>query len=142
MPTSLPRGQRNNNPANIRRTSDVWQGASPTQKDKSFVQFTEMKYGIRALIKTLHTYIAKHNLSTIDAIIKRFAPYNENNTDIYIQRVKLLMKPKYIDPSFYESDVVVGSQRFYLLCFCICKIESNFTLTYTMFRTAHSLCNF
>ena len=50
---SLPRGLRNNNPGNIRITKDKWQGLREKQEDKSFFQFTEMKWGYRALIRTL-----------------------------------------------------------------------------------------
>ena len=32
-----PRGIRNNNPLNIRRSTDRWEGAREEQKDKSFV---------------------------------------------------------------------------------------------------------
>ena len=31
------RGLRNNNPLNIRRSADQWQGMATTQTDKSFV---------------------------------------------------------------------------------------------------------
>lgn len=50
---SLPRGLRNNNPGNIRTTKDKWQGLREKQTDKDFFQFTEMKWGYRALIRTL-----------------------------------------------------------------------------------------
>ena len=53
---SLPRGLRNNNPGNIRITKDKWQGLREKQEDKSFFQFTEMKWGYRALIRTLQNY--------------------------------------------------------------------------------------
>lgn len=47
-----PRGLRNNNPGNIRTTKDRWQGLRPQQTDPAFFQFTEMRYGYRALIIT------------------------------------------------------------------------------------------
>ena len=44
-----PRGIRNNNPLNIRRSpGQTWQGECPVQTDKAFVQFRSMKWGIRA----------------------------------------------------------------------------------------------
>ena len=38
----MTRGQRNNNPLNIRHSADKWQGARVEQTDKSFVQFESM----------------------------------------------------------------------------------------------------
>lgn len=84
---SLPRGLRNNNPGNIRITKDKWQGLREKQEDKSFFQFTEMKWGYRALIRTLQNYHKRHGCKTIADFIKRWAPENENNTAGYISRV-------------------------------------------------------
>ena len=45
----LPRGIRNNNPLNIRRTAkDQWKGLRAQQTDASFCQFERMEYGWRA----------------------------------------------------------------------------------------------
>ena len=52
----MTRGQRNNNPLNIRHSADQWQGARAEQTDKSFVQFETMAYGYRAAWKTLESY--------------------------------------------------------------------------------------
>ena len=82
-----PRGLRNCNPGNIRITKDKWQGLRPNQTDKSFFQFTEMRYGYRALIRTLQNYRKRHNCQTVADFIKRWAPSNENNTGAYISRV-------------------------------------------------------
>ena len=43
-----PRGIRNNNPLNIRRTNTVWQGMKEELTDKEFVEFISMAYGYRA----------------------------------------------------------------------------------------------
>lgn len=82
-----PRGLRNNNPGNIRITKDKWKGMSPVQKDKEFFQFTEMKWGYRALIRTLQNYRRRHGCQTIADFINRWAPPSENNTGGYISRV-------------------------------------------------------
>ena len=87
MKQTLPRGLRNNNPGNIRRSKDNWQGLAPEQTDPQFFQFTAPEWGYRALIKTLQTYRKKHNLQTIAEMIGRWAPTNENNTSGYISRV-------------------------------------------------------
>ena len=45
----LPRGIRNNNPLNIRRTAkDQWQGLRAQQTDSAFCQFERLEYGWRA----------------------------------------------------------------------------------------------
>ena len=82
-----PRGIRNCNPGNIRITKDRWQGLCPTQTDSEFFQFTEMKWGYRALIRTLQNYRRKHGCQTIADFISRWAPRTENNTSGYITRV-------------------------------------------------------
>lgn len=82
-----PRGIRNCNPGNIRITKDNWQGLRPTQTDGEFFQFTEMRWGYRALIRTLQNYRRKHGCQTIADFIRRWAPHTENNTSGYISRV-------------------------------------------------------
>lgn len=82
-----PRGIRNCNPGNIRITKDRWQGLCPAQTDGEFFQFTEMKWGYRALIRTLQNYRRKHGCQTIADFISRWAPRTENNTSGYITRV-------------------------------------------------------
>ena len=86
--SKLPRGLRNNNPLNIRRSGDKWQGLRVLQEDREFFQFSEMKYGWRAAFRLLcHTYYGKYKLRTIRAIITRWAPPKENDTEVYIRRV-------------------------------------------------------
>ena len=84
----LPRGIRNNNPLNIRRSGDNWQGLRTLQEDREFFQFSEMKWGWRAAFVILcKTYYGKYKLKTIRALITRWAPPKENNTEAYIRRV-------------------------------------------------------
>ena len=52
----MNRGTRNNNPLNIRRSKDRWQGVRVEQKDSAFVQFETMAYGYRAVWKALESY--------------------------------------------------------------------------------------
>ena len=81
-----PRGIRNNNPLNIRRSGDKWQGLRVLQEDREFFQFSEMKWGWRAAFRLLcHTYYGKYKLRTIRDIITRWAPPKENNTEAYIR---------------------------------------------------------
>ena len=86
----LPRGIRNNNPLNIRRTGkDQWQGLSKTQNDRGFCQFESMEWGWRAAFYLLtRTYFQKHGLQTIRGIISRWAPpQDHNDTEAYIRNV-------------------------------------------------------
>ena len=96
-----PRGIRNNNPGNIRRSNDRWMGLRTKQTDPDFFQFTAPEWGYRALIKTLQTYRRKHGLRTIADLISRWAPANENNTSAYIRSVCQEMQV----PDSYVPDV-------------------------------------
>ena len=87
----LPRGIRNNNPLNIRRSKDQWQGLRAVQTDPSFCQFETLEYGWRAAFKLLtRTYYHTYRLFTIRAIINKWAPPNENKTEAYIKNVSRL----------------------------------------------------
>ena len=97
----ISRGIRNCNPGNIRITKDKWQGLRPVQEDPQFFQFTEMRWGYRALIRTLQNYRRLHGCQAIADFIRRWAPSNENNTSGYISRVCKEMQV----PSTYVPDV-------------------------------------
>ena len=87
----LPRGIRNNNPLNIRRSKDQWKGLAEAQTDRAFVQFKTLEYGWRAAFYLLtRTYYHKYRLYTIRTIIRRWAPSNENDTNAYIANVSKL----------------------------------------------------
>ena len=87
----LPRGFKNNNPLNIRKSLSNWVGKARDQTDKSFVVFKEMVYGYRAAWIILKTY--KRRLDgemkplSIYNIIRRWAPPKENDTEAYIRHV-------------------------------------------------------
>ena len=87
MTSNAPRGIRNNNPGNLRRSQDPWQGLATPQTDPNFFIFKSAPYGIRALARTLISYQDQHNLRSIRQIISRWAPANENNTSAYIDSV-------------------------------------------------------
>lgn len=93
-----PRGIRNCNPGNIRITKDKWEGLREDQTDKEFFQFTAMKWGYRALIRTLQNYRKIHDCWTIGDFIRRWAPPSENNTTAYIRTVceKMGVPPAYV----------------------------------------------
>ena len=80
---NLPRGIRNNNPGNIERTGDNWQGMAQNQSDGRYVVFTEPKYGFRAMTRILRNY-QRRGLTTIRTMISTWAPETENHTENYI----------------------------------------------------------
>lgn len=80
-----PRGIRLNNPGNIRH-GDNWQGMAPDQPDQSFVYFTDPRYGIRAMVKILHSY-RRRGIRTVRDIINTWAPPVENDTAAYVAHV-------------------------------------------------------
>lgn len=83
----LTRGERNNNPMNIRLSSAPWHGKITPSKDSAFEQFDTAIDGIRAGAKILVNYYKLHGLQTIQGIISRWAPGSENNTAAYITDV-------------------------------------------------------
>ena len=103
---SLPRGIRNNNPLNIRKSKDKWKGLSLTQNDPSFCQFETLEYGWRAAFYLLtRTYYHKYRLYTIRAIISKWAPPCENNSKAYVENVSRLTG---IDP---DEPIGIPSER-------------------------------
>ena len=79
------RGERNNNPGNLRHGSN-WQGLAAKQPDPDFCTFTAPKYGFRALAKVLLVYRQK-GFDTVREIVERWAPPSENNTSAYVAAV-------------------------------------------------------
>lgn len=102
---SEPRGIRNNNPGNIRHGDD-WRGQSDNQIDTEYVKFDEPEYGIRAMVRVLRTYYYKHGLTTIAAMISRWAPPNENNTTSYIASVSRRVGIPADQPMYIEKIMV------------------------------------
>ena len=127
----LPRGIRNNNPLNIRRTAkDEWKGLRAQQTDASltsgrlssrsadskqasvcshydaeFCQFESLEYGWRAAFYLLtRTYYHKYKLYTIRMIISKWAPPQENLTATYIENVSRLAKIPPDEPIGIPSD--------------------------------------
>ena len=87
----LPRGIRNHNPLNIRRSKDKWKGLRAQQTDAQFCQFESLEWGWRAAFCLLtRTYYHTYRLFTIRKIIQKWAPPNENNTRAYIDNVSRL----------------------------------------------------
>ena len=85
---AMTRGQRLNNPLNIRSTGahgNQWRGK--VADSGGFVKFDSIDHGIRASVKVLKTY-RKKGLTTITGIINRFAPAGDgNDPQAYAQTV-------------------------------------------------------
>lgn len=111
------RGERNNNPGNIRHGSN-WLGLSEDQPDKSFCTFDDPMYGIRALAKVLLVYRAK-GFDTVREIIQRWAPSIENNTGAYVAAVAASMR---VDPDTHLD--VIHYDQMYPLVTAIIKHEN------------------
>ena len=84
---TLPRGLRNNNPLNIRISTDRFVGEVQPSGDKEFKQFDTMAHGYRAAFRILKNYINNYKCDTIRKIISRWAPATENNTMAYVMTV-------------------------------------------------------
>lgn len=78
------RGERNNNPGNLRPGNYTWQGQ--TGVADNFVVFSDAVYGIRAIAKDLMTKYAR-GLDTVQKIISVYAPPSENLTGAYVASV-------------------------------------------------------
>lgn len=96
---SQTRGFLNCNPGNLDRSEPPWNGeirdvaqcVNDVQRmeltNGRFCVFTDAVHGFRALAKNLQAYRDRLGLYTIDRIIDRHAPPNENNTMAYKDRV-------------------------------------------------------
>lgn len=85
---TLPRGLRNNNPLNIRRSNQPWRHKVHNPTDAEFEQFDRVEWGIRAACVIIRTYLSKrYKCRTIVDVIKKWAPSCENNTNLYIKWV-------------------------------------------------------
>ena len=70
-----------NNIFNIRQGAK-WQGMTGTKK--GFVEFKNQEYAIRAWLILMRTYRRRYGCRTVEQIVTRYAPPNENNTEQYI----------------------------------------------------------
>ncbi len=118
MNKMIPRGIRNKNPSNIRISNQAWKGKITDNTDGVFEQFTSMEYGIRALMIILRTYMTKYKCNTIEKIIKRFAPANENDTAAYIKTVAKLTGFLPDEKLIFNEDVI------FQLIPAMCKVEN------------------
>ena len=127
------RGIRNNNPLNIRHNADVFQGEIKGN-DKSFKTFSSMPYGYRAAFVTLHTYLTKYGLNTIEKIITRFAPPNENNTKAYIATVA-----KYSGVAADEALTATSGDKYILIVSAMSFVENGINADISQIKAGFNL---
>lgn len=124
----VTRGVRNNNPFNIKRTQTTWKGESPDVTDGTFEQFKSIFFGVRAGIKLLLNYV-RNGYDTPTKIISRFAPASENDIANYL---RFLLKEGYI--LSVDSVIYPATSDFFMLCAGICRFESNYKLSSSMYH--------
>lgn len=95
---TAPRGIRNNNPGNLEKDSNRWQGLAPIkqQTDPAFWIFTKPMWGIRAIGVNFLSYQRRDGLKTLRQMISKWAPPEDNDTEAYIADVA---KRTGIDPA-------------------------------------------
>ena len=71
--SELPRGLRNRNPGNIRRSAVRYKGETKSD-DAAFKAFASTAWGYRAMFVLLHTYRVRHRIATLRGMIARWAP--------------------------------------------------------------------
>lgn len=85
--TQPTRGERNNNPLNIRFSPSFRYEGQIGKDADGFATFKSLLYGVRAAFALLRAYSRVHGIDRVQDIIARFAPPNENATEQYIDDV-------------------------------------------------------
>ena len=126
------RGLRNNNPGNLRKTADKWEGQ--TGDDGEFCTFVDLEHGCRAMMKLLINYKKRYGLDTLSKIISRYAPTTENDTSTYLQTVA---KATELNPNqaldFNAQDTLVRVAQ------AMCKVETGSTLPIEILKSGFTL---
>lgn len=91
----LTRAERNHNPGNIRRCGVRYRGERRPSCDPAFKEFESDEWGYRAMFVLLESYRRRYAIDTLRAIVTRWAPPLENDTEAYI---RFVAKRAEIDP--------------------------------------------
>ena len=79
------RGLRNNNPLNIRKSSNNWLGKVTQNTDGCFEQFTTIEYGLRAAFLNIRTIVrrrqAQNMTTTVAQLVRVWAPASDGNNE-------------------------------------------------------------
>lgn len=105
---AVPRGIRNNNPLNIRKTPAKWFG-KVEGTDPEFETFDTMEHGIRAAYMIVRTYLTTRGCKTIADIVRRWAPPGDHNdTYHYIWRVGKYTRLDSATPLHFENRLIMA----------------------------------
>lgn len=105
------RGIRNHNPGNIDyHARNNWRGQLPHNPaiEPRFARFDSAQNGIRALAKLLTNYRKLHGLRTVEALIARWAPSNENDTKQYARAVAAQLGVHIAQPLHLDEPTLTG----------------------------------
>ncbi len=131
--TQVKFNKNKNNPFNIRAVkANKWNGKT-TPEGAEFESFDTLENGVRAGIKILLTYFNKYNLRTIEKIISRYAPDNENNTAGYIDFVA--------NETGFEPNQAIepNKENLWKLSHAICKMENGYELKKNVYEKAFAI---
>ena len=85
---TTPRGIRNNNPLNIRKSgANKWQGEANGHPEYKFCEFTDIVWGYRAALKIICCTYRRRGWTQLSQVISKWAPQSENNTSLYFAYV-------------------------------------------------------
>jgi len=105
MNKMIPRGIRNNNPGNLVISRIPWKGKVPVNQntDGVFEQFTQMEYGIRAMIMDIRNDIKKYGLDTIRKLLTE---YTKTDLESYVKTVCRITGHKENDKIIPDEDTI------------------------------------
>lgn len=87
MKHPLTRAERNHNPGNIRRCGVRYRGERRPSCDPAFKEFESDEWGYRAMFVLFESYRRRYSIDTLRAIVTRWAPPLENDTEEYVRFV-------------------------------------------------------
>lgn len=96
------RGERNNNPLNIKISRSKWVGKiKEGKKDPVFEEFDTLVNGLRAALKLIRNYI-KSGHNTAPKIIRRWCP--DETQDAYVNYVLTVLRKEV--PNFEDNEPI------------------------------------
>jgi hypothetical protein len=86
-PQAPGRGLMNNNPLNLKYSSTPWAGKIPRElnTDLPYEQFDTLAHGYRAGIKNLRFYVDNLGMTSLNAIIQKWAPDSTGTYQTYVK---------------------------------------------------------
>jgi hypothetical protein len=121
------RGMRNNNPFNLRLSSNKWRGKIYDNKqDSEFEEFESIEYGLRAGLINIRTHIGRGK-NTIASLMHTLSPTHENPTFNFINYI--------VDKSGIEADQIIefDKETAFQIAVPIVMFESEYELSQDKF---------